>query len=67
MTTHPTPKITRKQAAAHCGLSVRYIDELTKNRVLPHFKIGKAVRYDAAELEAALRKHYHRSARHSTK
>ncbi len=55
----PARKITRQQLAAHCGLSVRQIDELTSTGVLGHFKIGKSVRYDLAEVEADLRARYH--------
>ena len=56
---YPPEKKTRKQIAAHCGLSLRTIDELTRNGILPHFKIGKAVRYDLAEVEDALRQRFH--------
>lgn len=67
MTTHSTfsgfgilaEKKTRHEVAAHCRLSLRTIDELTRNGVLPHFKIGKAVRYDLPEVEAAMRKRFH--------
>ncbi len=52
-------KKTRHQVAAHCRLSLRTIDELTRNGVLPHFKIGKSVRYDLLEVEAALRERFH--------
>ncbi|MDH4453544.1 MAG: helix-turn-helix domain-containing protein [Verrucomicrobiota bacterium] len=55
----PSCKITRKQLAAYCGLSLRTIDELTRNGVLPHFKIGKSIRYDFAEVEAAFRDRFH--------
>jgi predicted DNA-binding transcriptional regulator AlpA len=55
----PASKITRHQLAAHCGLSLRFIDDLTGRGVLPHFKIGKSVRYELAEVEAALRERYH--------
>lgn len=55
----PAGKITRKQLAIHCGLSLRYIDELVRNKVLPHFKIGKSIRFDLAECEAALRERFH--------
>lgn len=55
----PAGKITRKQLAVHCGLSLRYIDELTRNGVLPFFKIGKSIRYELPEVEAALRERYH--------
>lgn len=50
---------TRHQVAAHYRLSLRTIDELTRNGVLPHFKIGKAVRYDLVEVEAAMRERFH--------
>ncbi|MBB5030543.1 flagellar biosynthesis protein FlhF [Prosthecobacter vanneervenii] len=59
----PARKITRQQLAAHCGLSVRLIDELTSTGVLGHFKIGKSVRYDLAEAESDLRARFHVPAR----
>ena len=52
-------KITRKQVAAYCGLCVRTIDELTRTGVLGHFRIGKSIRYDLAEVEATLRERFH--------
>ena len=55
----PAGKKTRHEIAAHCGLSLRYIDELTRNGVLPYFKIGKSIRYDLPEVEAALRERFH--------
>jgi hypothetical protein len=55
----PAGKITRKQLAVHCGLSLRYIDELTRNGVLPFFKIGKSIRYELPEVEAAFRERFH--------
>jgi len=55
----PAGKINRKQLAVHCGLSLRYIDELTRNGVLGHFKIGKSIRYDLAEIEATLHERFH--------
>jgi len=55
----PAGKITRKQLAAHCGLCVRSIDELTRAGVLGHYRIGKSVRYDLAEVEATLRERFH--------
>lgn len=55
----PTAKKTRKETAAYCGLSLRTIDELTRNGVLPFFKIGKSIRYELPEVEAALRERYH--------
>ena len=55
----PEKKISRRELAVHLGLSLRTIDELTRNGVLPVFKIGKAVRYELAEVEAALRERFH--------
>lgn len=57
---HYGAKITRQQLAAHLSFSLRYIDELTRNGAIPFFKIGKkSVRYDLAEVEAALRERFH--------
>lgn len=55
----PARKITRKQVAAHYGLCVRIIDNLTRSGVLGHYRIGKSVRYDLAEVEATLRARFH--------
>ncbi len=55
----PAGKITRKQLAAHCGLCVSRIDQLTRAGVLGHYRIGKSVRYDLAEVEATLRQLFH--------
>lgn len=55
----PAAKKTRHEIAAHMALSLRYIDELTHNGILPYFKIGKSIRYDPAEVEAALRERFH--------
>lgn len=55
----PARKITRKETATFSGLSIRTIDELTRNGILPHYKIGKSVRYELAEVEAALRERFH--------
>ncbi len=63
------PKLTRHQLAAHLALSLRYVDELTRHGKLPFFKIGKSIRYDLAEVEAALRERFHvrAKARHSNR
>ena len=53
------PKLTRHQLAVQLALSLRYVDELTRNGVLPYFKIGKSIRYEHAEVEAALRERFH--------
>ncbi|WP_397385849.1 helix-turn-helix transcriptional regulator [Prosthecobacter sp.] len=55
----PAEKKTRKQTAIHCGLSLRTIDELTRNGTLPFFKIGKSVRYDLNEVDAVMRQRFH--------
>jgi excisionase family DNA binding protein len=55
----PAVKKTRHEIATQTALSLRYIDELTHNGTLPHFKIGKSIRYDPAEVEAALRERFH--------
>lgn len=52
------PKLTRQQLAAHLALSLRYVDELTRCGKLPFFRIGKSIRYDVAEVEAALRSRF---------
>jgi excisionase family DNA binding protein len=56
-------KITRHELAAHLGLSLRYIDELTRNGSLPFYKIGKSIRYDTTEVEGTLRERFHVSAK----
>jgi excisionase family DNA binding protein len=55
----PARKITRNEAAAHTSLSLRYLDQLTANGILPFYKIGKSIRYDIVELDAALRERFH--------
>ena len=55
----PARKITRQAAAAHTSLSLRYLDQLTANGILPFFRIGKSIRYDIDELDAALRERFH--------
>jgi len=59
----PAAKKTRHEIATHTALSLRYIDELTHNGTLPYFKIGKSIRYDPAEVEAALRERFHVNAK----
>lgn len=54
---------TRKQIAPRCGLSLRTLDELLAQGVLPHFRFGKAIRFDLAEVEAALRERFHVNAK----
>jgi hypothetical protein len=35
------------------------LDQLTANGILPFFRIGKSIRYDIDELNAALRERFH--------
>ena len=51
-------KITRHELAAHLGLSLRYIDELTRDGALPVYRIGKSVRFDLNRVEAALNERF---------
>jgi len=55
----PAGKKTRHEIAEYCGLSLRYIDELTHNGVLPHFRIGRSIRYDLSEVEAVMRQRFY--------
>lgn len=56
--------LTRKQIAPRCGLSLRTLDELLAQGMLPHFRFGKkAIRFDLAEVEAALRERFHVNAK----
>ena len=55
----PGGMLSRQQLAAHWGLSVRTIDELTRHGVLGYYKIGKVIRYDLAEVESAMRSRFH--------
>jgi hypothetical protein len=55
----PGGMLSRQQLAAHWGLSVRTIDELTRHGALGHYKIGKVIRYDLAEVESAMRSRFH--------
>ena len=55
----PGAKITRHELAQHLRLSLRYVDELTRNGTLPFYKIGKSIRYELAEVETAMRERFH--------
>lgn len=63
----PSRKITRHELATHQGISVRYVDELTRNGILPFYKIGRSVRYDLGECDAVMRERFYvrAKARHS--
>jgi predicted DNA-binding transcriptional regulator AlpA len=51
--------LTRAEAVAHTRLSQRFLDTLTKNGTLPHFRIGKSIRYIPSEIDQALRDRFH--------
>ena len=55
--------ITRQKLAEHLDLSLRHLDKLTRDGVLPFFKLGRCVRFDVAEVEEALRNSRHVKAR----
>jgi len=52
-TTEPT-LLTKKQIARQCNVSERCIDNWMRDGVIAYRKIGKLVRFDAAEVRAAL-------------
>jgi excisionase family DNA binding protein len=54
----PAPKsyLSRSQLAAVLGLSLRTIDNLLAAGTLPHFRIGKCIRFDLSEVEETLRR-----------
>lgn len=46
--------IARKELAEKLSISLRFLDILTKDRKIPHFKIGKSVRYDFDEVKSTM-------------
>jgi len=48
--------ITKKDLAARLALSQSYINQLMSEDALPHFKIGRAVRFRVREVVAWLQK-----------
>ena len=53
---HPLPKATRQDVAAALNISLRTVDDLTAKGRLPFYRIGRAVRFDLAEVESYLRR-----------
>ena len=49
--------LTKKQIAEKLNVSVRVIGYWMKAKTIPYFKIGGMVRFDEAEVEAALRQY----------
>jgi excisionase family DNA binding protein len=49
--------------AEKLSLSLRFIDNLTRDGQIPHFKIGKSVRYDSDAVEAEIVKRFHKAAK----
>lgn len=44
--------MTVEQAAERIGMSPRFVRRLAYDRRLAHFKVGTALRFDAADLDA---------------
>ncbi len=47
----------RQQTAERLGVTVRTIDNYVKSGIIPHFKIGGAVRFDPEQVDASLQKY----------
>lgn len=43
-----------KQAAAYLGRNVAFLRRLVARREMPHFKVGRALRFDVRDLDAYL-------------
>lgn len=52
----PPPLANKRQAAHHCSISTRCIDNWMRDGVIPYLKIGKLVRFNLEELDDALRR-----------
>lgn len=50
----PTPLLTVRDAAAMLCISERHLHRLTADGHVPHVRLGRLVRYDAARLAAWL-------------
>jgi excisionase family DNA binding protein len=48
-------KLTLKEIAAHYGKSPRAFRDLVKREGIPHFKIGREMRFALSEVDAFLR------------
>lgn len=46
----PSPLLTVRDAAAMLCVSERHLHRLTKDGTIPHLRLGKLVRFDAAAL-----------------
>lgn len=46
-----TPLLDIEQAAARLGVTTRFIRRLVEQRRVPFYKVGKFVRFDAADLD----------------
>ena len=46
--------LTDKQVAAYLKITTRHLDSWRKAGFIPYFKIGRAIRFRRAEVEAAL-------------
>ena len=50
----PEPLLTEKQVAAYLNVSTRHLYSWRMAGFIPHFKIGRAVRFRLSEVEKAL-------------
>jgi hypothetical protein len=49
-------KSAKNQIAEHFGIGPRHVFNLTRQRVLPYSKLGRAVRYDLGACDRAIKK-----------
>lgn len=49
------PTMTAKKVAHRLGLRLHRVYELTRRGILPHFRLGRQIRYDRQELEKFIR------------
>jgi len=59
MKTPPPLIVTRAKLADHLHLSIRTIDNYVKDGTLPHYRIGKSIRFNLEEVHAILQKKFH--------
>jgi excisionase family DNA binding protein len=51
----PAHWLTREQIARRYQVSIRSVDYWIEDRRLPHYRLGRLVRFDPAECDVALR------------
>jgi|GEM_PF-1664217 len=50
------PLITREELTAELKICLRHLDNLTRRRLIPHIRLGRAIRYDPTAVRKALDK-----------